>query len=202
MHPNTTNVAADKIPTPDKIGSYIYRHRFRQASRAELSPINTLATNRDLEMNSALLRIERNAKVKKKKMIIKEETFMQETITVSKTYDNSNRRQSIYQRALGPFIRIEIKNNRVTSNDENFQRYGASFFTRFFGFIVQCENWYPKDLEERNMKQTSEGYETMSEFLRGALQNLVTSLEIDDEIVPLRDPMIHQYEAVVNVQTE
>jgi len=58
MHPNITNVAADKIPTPENIGSYIYRHGSRLASRAELSPVNTLTTNKDLDMDSRALKKE------------------------------------------------------------------------------------------------------------------------------------------------
>jgi len=104
MHPNITNIADDKIPTQGDIGSYIYRHGSRLASRAELSPVNTLATKKDMEMTRALKQIVRAAKDKKKKYIIKEEEYIKETIADCKNSENINSRQSIYQGALGPFI--------------------------------------------------------------------------------------------------
>ena len=208
MHPEITHVDPGAIPTKELIGSYIYRHGSRLGSKAEISQINTLSTNNDLQMEQVLNKIDRdfirrNKKQKKKQKTHQlkkeenvEEEYIEECIHDCKSLNNASNRnhESLYQRALGPFIRMEIQNNRVTSNDENFQRYGASFYTRFFGFIVQCENWHPP-LDDRNMKESSEGYNKMSDYLRIALQNLMKKHEIEDTShnMPMRDPMIHSY---------
>jgi hypothetical protein len=210
MHPEITHVDHDAIPTRELIASYIYRHASRLGSKAQISQINTLSTNNDLEMIQVLNKMDRNFNRRNKKKKQKkwkthqpkkeenvEEEYIEECIRDCKSLNNASNRnhESLYQRALGPFIRIEIQNNRVTSNDENFQRYGASFYTRFFGFIVQCENWHPPLLDDRNMKESSEGYNKMSEYLRTALHNLMKQHEIEDTShnMPMRDPMIHSY---------
>ncbi len=77
---------------------------------------------------------------------------------------------SFYQRALGCFIRIEIKNGYATSNDEDFHRYGASFYTRFFGFLCISNQGWPQTQAEVNTSDISEGYKALQTKLRVALR--------------------------------
>ena len=107
---------------------------------------------------------------------------------MSKTHHPMN----LYQRGLGKFIRVELKHGYAHCNDENFHHYGASFYTRFFGFIGLGERGYPEKGSVDGMK-VSKGCAELSDILRETLHERIrtSNQHINDngESPPNNDPM-------------
>ena len=181
MHPDHTGIDMTKIPEMEQIGNYVYRHGSRLSNKGELAGVTPARRKQiDLEMQAHLNSINREQKRPKKKVQEKSsdkmERDLEETINdcVASIDDQSPHNYNIFQRAMGPFTRIVMNRQRVESNDENYQAYCASFYSRFFGFLVQSEDWHTDDMGSRPMTTTSEGFKQMSENLR---INLKQSIE-------------------------
>ena len=107
--------------------------------------------------------------------------------------DQTPHNYNIFQRAMGPFTRIVMNGQRVESNDENYQAYCASFYSRFFGFLVQSDDWHTVNMGSRPITTTSEGFKQMSENLRINLKQSIEQakkMRKNVDIVPKFDPYV------------
>ena len=76
------------------------------------------------------------------------------------------------------------------SNDENFYRWGTSFYRRFFGFICsELEKGMPMKIPDLPMGKTFEGCWQTSENIRQALKINLKKFGTDGIDPPSHDPM-------------
>lgn len=105
----------------------------------------------------------------------------------------SQGQRTMYQRGLGLFIRIEISNEGITCNDENFMRWGECFFTRFFKFLCLGEAGWPDNPSEMNYVKANVGFEELQINLKKAMATFVSDRPTLDKkwcCPPAQDPMM------------
>ena len=200
MHPEHTGIDMTKIPEMKQIGNYVYRHGSRLSNKGELAGVTPARRKKiDLEMQAHLNSINKEKKRPKKRAqetsSDKMEKDLDETINdcMASIDDQTPHNYNIFQRAMGPFTRIVMNGQRVETNDENYQAYCASFYSRFFGFLVQSEDWHTDDMGSRPITTTSEGFEQMSENLRINLKQSIEQakkMRKNVDTVPKFDPYV------------
>lgn len=179
MHPDITDTKNSEIPTPAAIGRYMYKHASRLECKSEISHINTFANTGDKEMERQLEEMHKEMMEDRNK---KEDAKPRQR----------GKQRSIFQRALGHFIKISIHNDgKITSNDENFARWGESFYSRLLGFVALGKKGFPRDIGMLDLILANEGCETIAANIRSSLKGYLEKFPITNsmEQPPMNDPM-------------
>jgi len=161
MHPSNTGVPDDQVPTLEQMSAYMYKHGSRFESKSELAHPHASQKNKDYELERLLVELTRenvDLNTKEAKESKKEKKF---------GFVPQNHR-NMMQRPLGMFIRIEITEEGVSSNDENYMRWAVSYFTRFFQFLCLGSNGHPHNIEKGDveMHMSREGFVLMQKNLK------------------------------------
>ena len=179
MHPDILGVSENQCPTLEDIGRYVFKHASRLPNKVDVAQVNDRKSCKkdyavEDRMNKCL------------------QKYMESRPSSKKTSKKSDHEKlNIFQRALGSFIIIKIDDVKVVSNDENYFRFGSSFYSNFFAFVAYCDFPHIKDNVGWPVDKGQEGKEVCAKNLYDKLKQMFVKFPKTDMILepPNRDPM-------------
>ena len=175
LHPsNITRTRNGKRVELD-VCEYLFIHAQRLPCKSMLRPINKLkyaSKSRDhgTEKTSAKLTKE----------------LTDEVAEDQGAHDNRN----LYQRGLGLFNKVVVKDDNVTCTCENYRRFGKCEHSELMGLVCLGEKGYPTDKHAIDFNACKEGFGVLSSRLRDKILNLVgTRSDVQVKVhPPAQDP--------------
>ncbi len=172
IHPDkVTRVEENGNVIQMSIFEYLFIHGQRFQDRKVLRPINTHRYSRSKQEKEE-----------------KDQASDRENLRL-KDIGEKNKKMKLYQRALGTFNRIVVKNGTVTCNCENFRRFGKCEDSELVGFIALGKGGYPKSTDV-DFNDCKLGFEHLSKELRKKVCALVgNTKDVAVRIpAPVKDP--------------